>query len=210
MDIFVERRGHSCVVVQASGRLVIDPGVYSDVPGALARAEAVLVTHEHLDHIDVPAVAATDLPVYAPAPVVELLRAAGAEPARLHVVADGDEIAPAGVAVRVLGERHEQIHPDVPQPANVGYLVAGHVLHPGDAYVTLPEGFSVDLALVPLGGPWLRIADVIDWVRQVAPARVMPIHDAMLTPAGAALATQWIERLCDVEMVDPGLGIPVD
>ena len=44
--------GHACVRLDKDGAvLVIDPGAVSD-PGALAGANAVLITHEHFDHID--------------------------------------------------------------------------------------------------------------------------------------------------------------
>jgi glyoxylase-like metal-dependent hydrolase (beta-lactamase superfamily II) len=43
---------HSCVRLDYDGRaLVIDPGVWSE-PQALVGVDAVLVTHEHLDHVD--------------------------------------------------------------------------------------------------------------------------------------------------------------
>lgn len=207
--MIVERRGHSCVVVHAAGTLVIDPGTWSDTAGALVEADAVLVTHEHPDHVDAGAVVAAGLPVWAPTPVLDLLAAAGAAPERLHPVVDGDKITPAGVPVQVLGEWHEPIHPDAPRFANVGYLVADRVLHPGDAYVTVPDDVTVDLAFVPISGPWLRISDVVDWVRRVGPRRVVPIHDALASTAGARLALQWIERLCKVEIVDVDLGVVV-
>ncbi|MCL2466319.1 MAG: MBL fold metallo-hydrolase [Micrococcales bacterium] len=200
----VERHGHSCVVVHAAGQLVVDPGAWSQVSLALDGADAVLATHEHPDHLDVDAVVASGLPVWGPAPVVDLLAAAGAGADRLHPVADGDLVTPAGVRVRVLGEWHELVHPDAPRFANVGYLIDDRVLHPGDAYVTVPDGVQVELAFVPVSGPWLRIADVVDWVRRVRPTTVVPIHDALASQRGAALALQWIERLCDVDIVDAG------
>ncbi|MDI5943191.1 MBL fold metallo-hydrolase, partial [Micromonospora sp. DH15] len=43
---------HSCLRVEHDGGvLVVDPGVFSD-PGALDGADAVLITHEHPDHVD--------------------------------------------------------------------------------------------------------------------------------------------------------------
>ena len=44
--------GHACVRLDKDGAvLVIDPGAFSD-PDALAGANAVLITHEHFDHIE--------------------------------------------------------------------------------------------------------------------------------------------------------------
>ncbi|HEV2257840.1 MAG TPA: MBL fold metallo-hydrolase [Streptosporangiaceae bacterium] len=58
---------HSCVRIERDGTvLVIDPGIWSE-PSALYGADAVLVTHEHGDHIDVLRLAGLGVPVYAPA-----------------------------------------------------------------------------------------------------------------------------------------------
>src|SRR5689334_17707999 len=58
---------HSCVRIEDTGRvLVIDPGVWSE-PGALLGAHAVLVTHEHVDHVDPLRLAGAGVPVFAPA-----------------------------------------------------------------------------------------------------------------------------------------------
>ena len=50
---------HSCVRLEKDGKvLVFDPGNFSETDLALAGADAVLITHEHPDHIDVDAVTA--------------------------------------------------------------------------------------------------------------------------------------------------------
>ena len=51
--------GHSCVRLEKDGAtLVIDPGGWSEPTAALQDAAAVLVTHEHPDHLDPDAVRA--------------------------------------------------------------------------------------------------------------------------------------------------------
>ena len=45
--------GHACVRLEKDGSvLVIDPGTFSDAGSALTGAGAVLITHEHADHLD--------------------------------------------------------------------------------------------------------------------------------------------------------------
>jgi L-ascorbate metabolism protein UlaG (beta-lactamase superfamily) len=69
------RYTHACVRIERDGMvLVVDPGIWSE-PSALCDADAVLVTHEHSDHVDVLRLAGLGVPVYAPtdahAPVFE-------------------------------------------------------------------------------------------------------------------------------------------
>ncbi|MFS0704607.1 MBL fold metallo-hydrolase [Cellulomonas sp. 179-A 9B4 NHS] len=199
MPLTITRHGHSCVRVERDGRvLVVDPGTWSDLDAALDGAEAVLITHEHPDHVEVGAVAdrvRAGVDVWAPGTVVADLEAAGAPRHRLHPVADGDDLTVAGARVRVLGERHEVIHPDLPVPANVAYLVDDVLLHPGDSYTLPPAGTSVDVLLQPVGAPWLRLADAADYVRAVAPRTVVPIHDELLSERGRAGAVRLLRTL---------------
>jgi hypothetical protein len=56
----------------------------------------------------------------------------------VHIVGNGDAFTAAGFDVKVYGEYHGAIHPDLPKSANVGFLVDDSLFHPGDA-LTVPE-----------------------------------------------------------------------
>lgn len=189
--------GHACVRLERAGRhLVLDPGSFSDL-AVLDDADAVLVTHEHVDHVDVGRLAGAlearvGLTVRAPAGVVAQLVAAGAPADRVLPVADGDAFDAAGFGVRAVGEQHALIHPDVPRAHNVGYLVDGGLLHPGDAFTPPPADARVDVLLVPVAGPWMKLAEAIDYVRAVRPRVAAPIHDAILSDPGRALADRLV------------------
>jgi L-ascorbate metabolism protein UlaG (beta-lactamase superfamily) len=187
----LSRLGHACVRLEKPGsRLVIDPGAFS-APDAVDGADAVLVTHQHADHVALPALrqALADAPaleVWAPAAVVAALTDGAPQVAtRVHAVSAGDAFDAAGFAVRVFGGLHAVVHADIPRIANLAYLVDGAVLHPGDSF-TLPAT-PVDVLLAPTGAPWLKAAEVIDYVRAVGPRLVLPIHDAFYSAAGLAL-----------------------
>lgn len=194
------RWGHACVQLERDGsRLVIDPGSYSDLT-VLDAADAVLVTHEHQDHVDIEALVAalasrSQLEVWAPEAVIARLAEAGHAAERLHAVHGGDTFTAAGFDVVVLGEWHELVHPDVPRIANVAYLVDGAVLHPGDSYTLPPTTAIVDVLLTPVSGPWLRLADAVDYVRAVRPRLVVPIHDAPLSDIGRAMTDRLMASL---------------
>lgn len=196
--------GHAGVRLERAGQvLVLDPGAYTDV-AVLNGAQAVLITHEHADHV-VPeqlaeAVGADPgLQVWAPSSIGEQLTAAGAPAERIHGVESGDSFTAAGFDVQVLGGRHAVIHPDLPPAANVAYLIDGGLLHPGDAFTPVPEG-SVHTLLLPVAGPWMKLAEAVDYLRQVAPQLVVPIHDAVLSDVGKSMIDRMIGGLAgDVE-----------
>lgn len=175
---------HACVRLDKDGEvLVIDPGAFGGAD-ALDGAAAVLVTHEHFDHVvpDTLRAAMTANPglrLWAAAPVAGQFAEFGD---RARAVAHGDDFTAAGFAVHVYGEQHAVIHPDIPTVANVGFMVDGDIFHPGDSY-TVPED-PVSTLLVPVSGPWFSTREMIDYVRAVAPERMYAIHDALLSPIG--------------------------
>ena len=62
------------------------------------------------------------------------------------------------------------------------------VLHPGDALSVPDKG--IDTLLLPVSAPWLKLADVIDYVRAVAPRVALPIHDGVYTAFGLSIVAR--------------------
>src|SRR5215469_5026253 len=185
--------GHSCVRLEKDGAvLVIDPGGFTDAAAALAGAAAVMVTHEHADHLDADAVRAAlragpELTLWANPQVAAQFAEFGD---RVHQTRPGDVLSPAGFEVHVYGHEHALIHTDIPLVMNTGFLVEGELFHPGDSF-TVPEE-PVRTLLVPIAGPWLKAGDMIDYFRAVSPARGYAIHDAILNDNGLGLMTRML------------------
>ncbi|MGW5364335.1 MBL fold metallo-hydrolase [Actinopolymorpha pittospori] len=185
---------HACVRLEKDGStLVIDPGVWSG-PEALAGANAVLVTHEHYDHVDVDGLKAAlagdpELQVWTHAGVAGALAGEGND-GRVHAVSRGERFDAAGFDVLVQGESHALLHPEIPVVPNVGFVVDGEIFHPGDA-LTVPDQ-RVSTLLLPVNAPWLKIGEVLDYAREVAPARAFAIHDALVHDRGVAGIDNWL------------------
>lgn len=185
------KQGHACVTLEKDGRrLVIDPGAFSE-PDAAVGADAVLITHEHVDHFDEPRLRAA-LEAN-PAAEVWTLRSVAdqigaAFPGRVHTVGAGDTFTAAGFEVEAHGELHAVIHPDIPRITNVGFVLDGSLFHPGDA-LTVP-GRPVRTLLLPVHAPWNKFSEVVDYVREVKPARAVSVHDGLLGDAGHAVYTR--------------------
>jgi L-ascorbate metabolism protein UlaG (beta-lactamase superfamily) len=180
--------GHACVRVEHDGvRLVIDPGTWTERE-AVEGATAVLITHEHPDHYLPDHLLAADAPVLTIEAVAARIREdAPALAERLQVVSPGEEVD-AGLPVRVVGEQHAVIHPDLPRFANSGYLVTAgdtRVFHPGDA-LTGP-GVPVDVLCAPVCAPWLKASEAVDFAREVAAPRNVAIHDKVYSEAGLSI-----------------------
>ncbi|AIY01106.1 hypothetical protein ART_1507 [Arthrobacter sp. PAMC 25486] len=192
---------HACVRLEQDGRLlVLDPGIFSETATALDGANAILITHEHADHIDAPPVlsalaANPALTVHAPAGVAASLRDAAPEQAgQVLDAAPGDRFTAAGFAVQCFGGQHALIHPTMPIVANLGYLIDDDVYHPGDSLI-VPDGVSVGTLLVPVHAPWSKVSEVVDFVVSVRAPRAFQIHDALLNERGLGFTESHIARI---------------
>lgn len=183
--------GHSCLLVEAAGiRVLMDPGVLSHGFEELSDLAAVVITHQHVDHLDVerlpPLLEANgSARVLAEPEVAAELRRVGIEADALHS-GETQVVGDAGLEISAVGGEHAVIHPDIPRVGNVGVVLrAGGeptLFHPGDALDTVPEG--VDVLAVPLSAPWAALDETADFLRAVTPDRWFPIHDGLLSPAG--------------------------
>lgn len=179
--------GHSCVRLRkAGGTLVIDPGVWSG-PAVLDGADAVLVTHEHPDHLDTSAVraaltASAGLQLWANSSVTSQFGDFGH---RVHAIEHGDSFTAAGFDVRVYGRDHALIVPAIPVIANAGFVVDGEIFHPGDSFTVPAE--KVPTVLVPVSAPWLKFSEAAEFIAAASPSRGFAIHDAVLSDLGLGL-----------------------
>jgi L-ascorbate metabolism protein UlaG (beta-lactamase superfamily) len=187
--------GHSCVRLEKDGGvLVFDPGVFSDVPAALDGADAVLITHEHPDHLDADALraAATANPrlrIWAPAVVAQSLADLGE---RVGTAEPDSRFSAAGFDIATFGGQHAVIHPLLPVVANVTFLVDDTVYHPGDSFTVPPV--AVPVLLVPIHAPWSRISEVIDFVIAVRAPQAFQIHDGLLNDIGRGMVEGHVTR----------------
>lgn len=201
---------HACLRIEHDGGvLVIDPGVFSEAE-ALDGADAVLITHEHFDHVDIEALRALkrpELTVHTHADVEAQLADLDAD---VYAVAPGDTFVAAGMTVRAHGGRHAVIHPDIPRVVNVGFVIDtpdGPLYHPGDAFHVPDE--EIATLFVPVSAPWLKLAEAIDFTREVAPERAFALHDSLLVDAGQQMVTGHMIRLSGTRYarLEPGTSV---
>lgn len=173
--------GHACVLVETgSSRLLFDPGAFSAGFEDARELSAILITHQHYDHLDLEKLQ----PLLDANPDVQLFADSGSA-AQLaekgiaaRAVSPGETFDVAGTTIDTLGGDHAVIHPDIPMIPNVAYLLDGF-LHPGDS-LFVPQQ-PVDILAIPTGAPWLKAGEAVDYLRAVAPRVAVPIHEAVLS-----------------------------
>jgi L-ascorbate metabolism protein UlaG (beta-lactamase superfamily) len=188
---------HACVRLEADGQvLVIDPGIWAE-PEALYGADAVLLTHQHADHVDALRLAGAGVPVYLPAGADLTAGSDQSIVERLDLVTveAGQEFTAAGFPVRAYGGRHAETYDGLPDCANLGYLVNGAAYHPGDA-LAVPDQ-PVETLMIPAAAPWLKLAEALDFIHAIKPERSFAIHDAQLNGRGRGSFNAWVGLKAD-------------
>lgn len=178
----IRKFGHACLLVEDGGaRVLLDPGSFSHGWEELRDLTAVLVTHQHADHLDLDRIGGLlavnpGVPVYADSESVAALAGRGHT---ATAVAAEQHLNAGDLTIETIGTTHAVIHPDIPVIPNVGYLMGGRLFHPGDA-LTVPDR-PVDVLGVPTAAPWLKAAEAVDFLRAVRPQVAIPIHEAIAT-----------------------------
>jgi L-ascorbate metabolism protein UlaG (beta-lactamase superfamily) len=203
--------GHATTLLEIGGvRLLTDPLLRDGVghlrrhapappPELFARIDAVLVSHLHLDHLDVASLRRLDprVRVLVPAGGVSLLRRIGL--VNTTAVRVGDEIAIAGADVRAVPAVHDGRRHPLARPAEaMGFVVAGahRVYFAGDTdlFDDMAQAIGpLDAALLPVWGwgPSLGPGhmDPLGAARAAAllrPRVAVPIHWGTFFPIGLA------------------------
>ncbi|WP_285032750.1 MBL fold metallo-hydrolase [Mycolicibacterium sp. lyk4-40-TYG-92] len=209
--------GHACVQLEFETpdptRILIDPGTYSQGFDTGGDIEGLLFTHAHPDHIDmdrVPALAKAN-------PTVQVIADIGCAAILSdhgithHVAIDGSTSTVGAIRIDALAGDHATIHCDMPNLTNNGYVIDERVLHPGDAFIK-PSG-SVEVLLLPVGGPWMKVGEAIDYLRAVNPRIVIPIHQAGLAPVHQNLHYSLLRNLgpanCEVVVLEQGVATTI-
>jgi L-ascorbate metabolism protein UlaG (beta-lactamase superfamily) len=190
---------HAALILEEAGRrLVIDPGGLTNPILGITDVDAIVITHEHADHWTADQLSRLrdsnpKATIHGPAGV-----ARAAEGFDVQVAAPGDVVEAGSWTIAFLGGNHAQIHPTIPIVDNLAVLVNGRFFYPGDSFY-VPVGVEVDTLAAPAGAPWMKIAEGMDYISQVAPKRAFGTHDGVLSAAGVGLVHDRLKAVTEAK-----------
>lgn len=196
----ITKLGHCCLLLEeGSTRLLTDPGEYTSAQNNLTDLAAVLITHEHTDHLHLPSL--QEIRSHNPQVRVICNQAVAAlldqEQIPYELIKNGEEVTIGDFTVSGHEEPHAEIFPSWPRVPNTGFFFNGRFFYPGDAYIEPNK--PVELLAMPAAGPWVKIGEALEYALRVKPQKVMPVHDAGL------VSTSTIYRISRAVLEEAGV-----
>ncbi|HSX44396.1 MAG TPA: MBL fold metallo-hydrolase [Candidatus Saccharimonadales bacterium] len=170
---------HACVVIEEEGRLlVIDPGKFSTSFKPTENIDCVVITHVHSDHFNLGTL--NEIKKLNPTAVFYSVAQVAKEAPSLNieVVKVGKSYMHGVFRAEFFGGDHELYEGF----ENVAILVNDTFYHPGDSY-TKPNK-KIKVLGAPASAPWLRVTEASQFIKDVAPEKVFPIHNSLLSDVG--------------------------
>ncbi|MCL5667219.1 MAG: MBL fold metallo-hydrolase [Patescibacteria group bacterium] len=181
----ITKIGHCCLVIKDQGKTVLtDPGIFSDGQNKITGIDIVLITHEHQDHLHIDSlkIILQNNPQAAVVTNSGVGKLLDKENIPYQLLEDGNKKMFDGLLIEAFGNEHANIYPSILKVQNTGYLISKRLYYPGDAF-TMP-GKQVEILALPVIGPWLHIAEAINFALAIRPKYAFPVHDGFLKFGG--------------------------
>lgn len=186
---------HSCIdITHNNERILIDPGIFTLSIPDYKNISAVIVTHQHPDHLDIEKLQTIhqenpQLQIISTQDVVAKLNDVNL-PA--HAVTDGDRKTVGAFDLRFSGDQHAVIHASIPVVQNICVTINNTLYLPGDS-LKVPS-HEVAVLGVPIAAPWMRLMEAMDFIEAIKPKQVIPVHEAVLSEAGFGIHSSRLEQ----------------
>jgi L-ascorbate metabolism protein UlaG (beta-lactamase superfamily) len=192
----ITKHAHACLEVAIDSQtLIIDPGSYTEELSNLGTVVAIVITHKHDDHCDEAKIAKIKkenpaVQIFGTSEVAERLRGMD-----VSTVYHGDYYEVGSFKLEFFGDMHQIIHQSIPLIQNTAVLVNGDLYYAGDSYT--PPDVKVKALACPTSAPWLKIGDVMDYIKEVKPEFCFPTHNALLSQLGHDLNNSRVKQVTE-------------
>lgn len=193
---------HSGISIEENGKLLlIDPVEFNNKLPEFANVAAIVTTHKHSDHCNPEIIAK----IKAANPSAQIFTTVDAMPSLPGAIAveAGNIQDVEGFHLEFFSKDHACIFEGRVPCSNIGVLVNGILAHPGDSFDLPPSDPTILMA--PLGGPWCKVQETVNYIEQVRPQIVIPIHDAVLSDLGKTFNLNNVKSITDqigIQVID--------
>ncbi len=177
----ITKLGHCCLLIEEGGlRILTDPGAFSSLQNDVKDIDVLLITHEHQDHLHMESLKTVlqhnpNAILVTNSGVAKLLDVEGIA---YQLLEHGGSQTIKNVLFQGFGTDHALLYKTFPVVINTGYFIANRFFYPGDAFTD--PGVPVEILALPSAGPWLTLANSVEYAVKLKPKHCFPVHDGML------------------------------
>lgn len=181
----ITKLGHACLLIEENEtRILIDPGIFAPQASELKNIDAVLITHEHSDHLSLDLLKQIlennpQAKIYTNTSVGALLTEANIT---FNLLTGRQAFQVNEIPIKSFEVDHAPLHSSIPQIKNTGYFIAERLFYPGDSLINPEE--PIEILALPVAGPWLRLSEAIDYTLALKPEQCFPVHEGILKTPG--------------------------
>jgi L-ascorbate metabolism protein UlaG (beta-lactamase superfamily) len=177
----ITKFGHCCLSIEENGlKILTDPGIFSTQQNSVTGIHVVLITHDHADHLHIDSL--KEILKNNPKAKVITNTATSQLLTKQNIPAiildEGSKHSEGSVLFEAYGSLHAVMHSSIPQSPNTGFFIGGRLFYPGDAFVDPSR--AIDILALPVAGPWMKLAEAIDYALKLKPKVCFPVHDGIL------------------------------
>lgn len=196
MIMKITKLEHSGIVFEKDGkRVVCDPVEFTEELPEMEKVVAVVITHKHGDHLQTEKL--EEILEKNPEARVFTTSDAVSEVPHAEVVRNGDEIKVDGFELKFFGKDHAPIIPGVVPCENVGVVIDGKFVNPGDSFDVLEALDEVEVLFVPSAAPWCKVSEGMEYIKTMKPKIAVPVHNAVLSSLGDGFNNNWLRVACE-------------
>lgn len=174
---------HSCLLLEeGDDKILFDPGHFSFVEGAVhpetfKDVSTVIITHQHPDHVDIPALKKI-LENNRAAVITNTEGKTALEKEHIEtVVLEEGTYQTKNCTIQAIPAAHEAILSST-LPQNTAYVINNTFLNPGDSFATQLSALQGIQALaLPIMAPWTTELAVAQFAKMITSRIVIPVHD---------------------------------
>lgn len=208
---FTKLEHSGCVIEKDGTKIVCDPVEFETSLPELDNVVAIVVTHKHGDHLQPEKLSA----ILDRNPEASIFTTADAtvEIPNSEVVKSGDIVNVGGFELRFFGENHAEIVPGKIPCQNVGVVIDGKVMNPGDSFDFPDDIRNPEILLVPSAAPWCKVSEGMAYIQAVKPKLAVPVYNAVLSELGNGFNNNWLRMACEevgAELAPLGIGESVE
>lgn len=208
----ITKFGHCCLLIEENKtRILTDPGAFTTLQNEEMNIHAVLITHEHADHLHIPSVKIIldnnpKVTILCNKDVGELL---AKESVPFTCIEDGQKVTIKNITIEASGSAHAIIDPSIEGIMNTGFFIGERFFYPGDAFHNPKR--AVDILALPVSAPWMKFSEAIAYAKEIQPSVCIPVHDGILLYPGM-MAAQYKKVLgaADISFVELAIDTPVE